>query len=105
MLNIASKVFINLRVKPDCLSSLWSIDDRISVNLCKKVILESVFPDDGSIDTDLQLGRLLGILVNYARAREEHGSERIAVISGIGTRGYYRRLGYELEGAYMVMEL
>ena len=38
-------------------------------------------------------------------AREEHGSERIAVISGIGTRGYYRRLGYELEGAYMVMEL
>ena len=63
VLNIASKVFINLRVKPDCLSSLWSIDDRISVNLCKKVILESVFPDDGSIDTDLQLGRLLGMFV------------------------------------------
>ena len=38
-------------------------------------------------------------------ARDEHGSERIAVISGVGTRGYYRKLGYELEGPYMVMEL
>ena len=29
-------------------------------------------------------------------ARAEHRSSRMAVISGIGTRGYYRRLGYEL---------
>ena len=63
VLSIASKVFINLRVKPDCLSSVWSVDDKSSVDLCKKVILESVFPDDGSIDTDLQLGRLLGMFV------------------------------------------
>jgi elongator complex protein 3 len=35
-------------------------------------------------------------------ARHEHGSDRVAVISGVGTRAYYRRLGYELEGAYMV---
>jgi elongator complex protein 3 len=34
-------------------------------------------------------------------AREEHGSGKIAVISGVGTRDYYRRLGYELEGVYM----
>ena len=31
----------------------------------------------------------------------EHGSEKIAVISGVGTRDYYRKLGYELEGPYM----
>jgi len=35
-------------------------------------------------------------------AREEHRSDRLAVISGVGTRQYYRRLGYELEGPYMV---
>ncbi|ORZ34809.1 hypothetical protein BCR44DRAFT_115646 [Catenaria anguillulae PL171] len=35
-------------------------------------------------------------------AREEHGSVKIAVISGVGTRDYYRKLGYELEGPYMV---
>ncbi|KAF6779556.1 hypothetical protein AHF37_00855 [Paragonimus kellicotti] len=34
-------------------------------------------------------------------AREEHGSVKIAVISGVGTRDYYRKLGYELEGPYM----
>jgi elongator complex protein 3 len=38
-------------------------------------------------------------------ARDEHGSEKIAVISGVGTRHYYRKLGYELEGAYMVKKL
>lgn len=34
-------------------------------------------------------------------AREEHDSWKLAVISGIGTRDYYRRLGYELDGVYM----
>lgn len=38
-------------------------------------------------------------------ARDEHGSDKLAVISGVGTRGYYRKLGYELEGPYMTMEL
>ncbi|KAE8123980.1 hypothetical protein FH972_018893 [Carpinus fangiana] len=35
-------------------------------------------------------------------ARREHRSTKIAVISGVGTRHYYRKLGYELEGPYMV---
>ena len=34
-------------------------------------------------------------------AREEHGSVKISVISGVGTRDYYRKLGYELDGPYM----
>lgn len=34
-------------------------------------------------------------------AKEEHGSNKIAVISGVGTRNYYRKLGYELDGPYM----
>ena len=38
-------------------------------------------------------------------AREEHGSRKLAVISGVGTRHYYRKLGYELEGTYMVKHL
>jgi elongator complex protein 3 len=35
-------------------------------------------------------------------ARDEHGSTKMAVISGVGTRHYYRKLGYHLEGPYMV---
>ena len=34
-------------------------------------------------------------------ALEEHGSWKISVISGVGTRNYYRKLGYELDGPYM----
>ncbi|KAK2152855.1 hypothetical protein LSH36_316g06003 [Paralvinella palmiformis] len=38
-------------------------------------------------------------------AKEEHGSNKIAVISGVGTRNYYRKIGYELEGPYMTKSL
>lgn len=38
-------------------------------------------------------------------AKNEHGSKKIAVISGVGTRKYYRKLGYHLEGPYMVKSL
>jgi elongator complex protein 3 len=35
----------------------------------------------------------------------QNGYKKIAVISGIGVREYYRKLGYELEGTYMVKKL
>eukprot|EP00347_Sterkiella_histriomuscorum_P015943 403355095 len=38
-------------------------------------------------------------------AKEEHGSNKLAVISGVGTRHYYRKLGYQLEDTYMVKYL
>ncbi|KAF8854622.1 histone acetyltransferase ELP3 [Acephala macrosclerotiorum] len=38
-------------------------------------------------------------------ARDEHGSTKITVISGVGTRDYYRRLGYWLDGPYMSKNL
>ncbi|EFJ27084.1 hypothetical protein SELMODRAFT_412706 [Selaginella moellendorffii] len=38
-------------------------------------------------------------------ARKEHRSVKLAVISGVGTRHYYRKLGYELEGPYMTKRL
>jgi elongator complex protein 3 len=34
-------------------------------------------------------------------AKYEHGSQKLAVIAGIGTRAYYRKLGYCLDGPYM----
>ena len=35
-------------------------------------------------------------------AKEEHESTKMVVIAGVGTRGYYKKLGYSLEGPYMV---
>lgn len=36
---------------------------------------------------------------------QQRGYKKLAVISAIGTREYYRKLGYRLEGEYMVREL
>lgn len=52
------------------------------------------------------LGRRL-MLEAEATARA-HGYRRVAVIAGIGSRGYYRKLGYELdpgEGQFMMKSL
>ncbi|KAI4292598.1 elongator complex protein 3 [Pancytospora philotis] len=38
-------------------------------------------------------------------ARKEHRSQKIAIISGVGTRNYYAKFGYVLEGPYMVKQL
>ena len=38
-------------------------------------------------------------------ARNEHGSRKISVISGVGVRSYYARLGYWLDGPYMSKNL
>ncbi len=35
-------------------------------------------------------------------SQKEFGAKKIAVISGIGVRGYYRKLGYKLNNTYMV---
>lgn len=37
--------------------------------------------------------------------REEFGLKKIAVISGVGVRDYYRKLGYKLKNGYMVKTL
>ena len=33
---------------------------------------------------------------------EKYDTHKISVLSGIGTRNYYRRFGYKREGPYMV---
>lgn len=38
-------------------------------------------------------------------ARDEHCSSKLAIISGVGTRSYYAKFGYVLEGPYMVKSL
>jgi elongator complex protein 3 len=36
---------------------------------------------------------------------EEYDATKLLVISAVGTRPYYRRLGYEQDGPYMAREL
>ncbi len=45
-------------------------------------------------------------LMHHAeKVSKEKGFNKIAVISAIGTREYYKKLGYQLEGTYMVKAL
>ena len=39
------------------------------------------------------------------RITKEKGYEKLAVISGVGVREYYKKLGYELIGPYMIKEM
>jgi elongator complex protein 3 len=48
-------------------------------------------------------GKLL--LSEAEKIARESGYKKLAVISGVGVREYYRKRGYELEGTYMVKEL
>lgn len=45
------------------------------------------------------------LLAEAERLATERGCVRIAVISGVGAREYYRRLGYVRDGSYMVKDL
>ena len=46
--------------------------------------------------------KLMAATERIARAR---GADRIADISGIGAREYYRKMGYTLQGTYMIKVL
>ncbi len=45
------------------------------------------------------------MILEAERISRENGFKKIAVISGIGVREYYRKLGYSREGTYMVKKL
>jgi len=44
-------------------------------------------------------------MVKAEEIARERGYKKMAVISAIGTREYYKKLGYCLEGTYMVKDL
>ncbi|MFC1618080.1 elongator complex protein 3 [Patescibacteria group bacterium] len=48
----------------------------------------------------LGLGRRL--MAEAETLAKKHGYAKMSVISGIGVRGYYRKLGYRLRGTYMI---
>ncbi len=63
-------------------------------------------PVDGRDLTKTQhqgLGKKL--LARAAKIAKDHGFRKLAVISAVGTRNYYRKLGFALEGLYMTKQL
>lgn len=66
--------------------------------------LAQLSSDDGTKKAQHKgLGRRL--MEESERIAKEAGFNKMAVIAGIGTREYYKKLGYHLEGTYMVKGL
>jgi elongator complex protein 3 len=45
------------------------------------------------------------LLYEAENQAKEEGYSRVAIMAGIGVRPYYRRLGYERAGPYMVKDI
>lgn len=61
---------------------------------------------EGSVPSKSQHRGFGRMLMNKAEElAKEKGFKKVAVISAIGTREYYKKLGYELEGTYMVKKI
>ena len=59
--------------------------------------------EEGGAAQHIGLGERL--MSKAEQLAKEDGFQRIAVIAALGTRGYYRRFGYELSETYMVKKL
>src|SRR3989344_1549411 len=63
----------------------------------------AVIGEKGSQSQHLSFGKQL--LLEAERIAREAGFRKVAIISGIGVREYYKKRGYSLEGTYMVKYL
>lgn len=80
------------------------IDNRKSVSIVRELhVYGSVVPVSSKDPVKFQHQGFGQLLMEEAEriSIEEHHSYKLAVISGVGTRNYYRKLGYKLDGPYM----
>lgn len=61
--------------------------------------------ENGAISNTQHLGLGKRLMAEAERITLEQGLHKVAVISGIGVRNYYRKLGYKLEGTYVTKNL
>lgn len=91
-----------------CSDDTFRPELKTGVSIVRELhVYGSVVPVNARDPTKFQHQGFGTLLMEEAEriAFEEHGANKIAVISGVGTRNYYRKLGYELEGPYMCKSL
>ena len=55
------------------------------------------------VSQHIGLGRRM--MLKAEEIAKKNGYKKLAVISGIGVREYYKKLGYHLDGTYMLKDL
>lgn len=68
-----------------------------------------VYGENSDEEVGLQQTQHLGLgkklMLEAEKITNKHKLNKVAVISGIGVRNYYKKLGYKLEGTYLTKEL
>lgn len=98
------KLFAMLRLRLPDASEKLLFEELESAAIIREVHtygrVAQIDESDGVKTQHKGLGKRL--MVKAEEIAQDRGYQRIAVISAVGTREYYRRLGYRLEGTYMV---
>lgn len=111
--------FLRLRLPKDPKPSLNQVqddalmlqDDIIIPELIDAAIIREVHtygklaPLSGKTKSAQHIGFGKQLVQKAEQIAKKQGFKKMAVISGIGVREYYRKLGYTLEGTYMVKDL
>jgi elongator complex protein 3 len=95
--------FVRLRIPSRCLHPVITETSALIRELHVYGQAVGIGQSDDSKTQHKGLGKKL-----MAKAEEiaiDNGKDKIIIISGVGVRGYYRKLGYRLEGPYMVKML
>ena len=91
--------FVRMRFPSQSLRSDISLDSALIRELHVYGFASTVGGADGNVQHKGFGKRLMQRAEEIAR---ERGKKKILVISGVGVREYYRKLGYVLEGPYMI---
>jgi elongator complex protein 3 len=95
--------FVRLRIPPRCLHPVITETSAIIRELHVYGQAVSIGQSDENKTQHKGVGKRL--MAKAEDVAKENGRDKMIIISGVGVRGYYRKLGYLLEGPYMVKEL
>ncbi|HSV95103.1 MAG TPA: tRNA uridine(34) 5-carboxymethylaminomethyl modification radical SAM/GNAT enzyme Elp3 [Spirochaetia bacterium] len=100
-------LFSMLRLRLPEQSEKMLFDELVGVAIVREVHTYGQVAEIDTYDGVKTQHRGLGkrLMIKAEEIAKERGYVKMAVISAIGTREYYRKLGYELEGSYMVKSL
>jgi len=95
--------FVRLRLPPRCLHPVITKTSALIRELHVYGQAVGIGKSDNSKTQHKGLGKKL--MAKAEEIAKENSKDKIIVISGVGVRDYYRKLGYNLEGPYMIKNL
>jgi len=95
--------FVRLRIPSRCLHPVITETSALIRELHVYGQAVGIGQSDDSKTQHKGVGKKL--MIKAEEIAKENEKNKLIVISGIGVRGYYRKLGYGLQGPYMVKEL